>query len=183
MNAGSTQWVAEHGLQFVNSLKSKKTSSLVIESCQYSFDSAPYTGNVVHLTDGRHYGESPLEVASCQLLHTKCSGSLLIAGLGTGLALRVALDNPKVERVVVLESSEHLVDYILKDLPENVEIQLVEDLFTYESSEVFNWGFIDLWTVVDVMDLTEVYEVRDRFSKFTAKRLDAVTEWFRIQNS
>ena len=102
-------------------------------------------------------------------------GRVLIPGLGTGISTRIALANKEITEIVVVEESLELIKAVKPTLPENVQVVNSSPL-EFRPGGIFQWAYLDLWTVVCLEDLSEVYEVRDRYARFSTKRLDFVTE-------
>ena len=94
------------------------------------------------------------------MLYEKVYGTVLIGGLGLGYAAQLIASQPQVDRIIVVEESQDVVDLVWKHLrfPKEVETIIeVADLFDYlklskiavkkssNNDEVFDCGFYDIW--------------------------------------
>jgi hypothetical protein len=111
--------------------------------------------------DGVWMTDYPIEqFQTDSMLDGKLYGTVLIGGLGLGYAAQLIASQPQVDRIIVVEKSQDVVNLVWKHLrfPKRVEAHVeVADLFEYlklskiaveESSgndEVFDCGFYDIW--------------------------------------
>lgn len=74
-------------------------------------------------------------------------GRVLIGGLGLGLILWAAAENPEVERAVVIERDADVIALMLPNLPKRPAIEIVEDDFAgyLDRAGRFDSAFVDLW--------------------------------------
>jgi hypothetical protein len=94
------------------------------------------------------------------MLYEKVYGTVLIGGLGLGYAAQLIASQPQVDRIIVIEKSQDVVDLVWKHLrfPKRVETHIeVADLFDYlklskiavkkssHNDEGFDCGFYDIW--------------------------------------
>jgi hypothetical protein len=92
------------------------------------------------------------------MLDGKIYGTVLIGGLGLGYAAQLIANQPQVDRIIVVEQSQDVVDLVWKHLkfPKRVKTAIVvADLFEYlkrdysykaaEAKGVIDCGFYDIW--------------------------------------
>ena len=111
--------------------------------------------------DGVWMTDLPIEQFQADnMLYEKVYGTVLIGGLGLGYAAQLIASQPQVNRIIVIEKSQDVVDLVWKhlDFPENTETHIeVADLFEYlklskiavkksfGNDEGFDCGFYDIW--------------------------------------
>ena len=174
MEESTSRWVSDIAIQFAGQVPVKEGCDAIGE-CIYIHGSKEYRGNRASIGGLFTHGESPVELSAYRRIHEKMGGRVLIAGLGTGISTRIALANKEITEIVVVEESLELIKAVKPTLPENVQVVNSSPL-EFRPGGIFQWAYLDLWTVVCLEDLSEVYEVRDRYSRFSTKRLDFVTE-------
>ena len=92
------------------------------------------------------------------MLDENVYGTVLIGGLGLGYAAQLIANQPQVNRIIVVEQSQDVVDLVWKHLqfPEHVKATIVvADLFDYlkrdfleglnDEDDVIDCGFYDIW--------------------------------------
>jgi len=111
--------------------------------------------------DGIWMTDLPIEQFQADtMLNENVYGTVLIGGLGLGYAAQFIASQPQVDRIIVIEKSQDVVDLVWKHLrfPKRVETHIeVADLFDYlklskiaikkssGNGEVFDCGFYDIW--------------------------------------
>jgi hypothetical protein len=100
----------------------------------------------------------PIEQAQAdKMLDGNVYGTILIGGLGLGYAAQLIANQPQVDRIIVVEKSQDVVDLVWKHLkfPKRVKTTVVvDDLFEYlkrnfldrlERNDHIDCGFYDIW--------------------------------------
>lgn len=88
----------------------------------------------------------PCEQAQHEAALTGAEGSVLVGGLGIGLAVALLQEQSAVEHITVVEKSMDICALIGPTLGDNVRL-VTEDLFTYlhRTLDTFDFGFYDIW--------------------------------------
>jgi hypothetical protein len=109
--------------------------------------------------DGVWMTDLPIEQAQCDnMLYGNIYGTVLIGGLGLGYAAQLVASQPQVDKIIVVEKSQDVVNLVWKHLkfPNHVKVTIVvADLFEYlkrpfldgldGKDDVINCGFYDVW--------------------------------------
>lgn len=109
--------------------------------------------------DGVWMTDLPIEQAQADnMLDENVYGTVLIGGLGLGYAAQLIANQPQVDRIIVVEKSQDVVDLVWKHLqfPDRVKATIVvSDLFDYlkrdfldgldDEDDVIDCGFYDIW--------------------------------------
>lgn len=85
----------------------------------------------------------------------RAHGKVLIGGLGIGLILLPAQQKSEVEKIVVLEKNQEVIDLVKDQLPLNEKVEIIKaDVCDYVPTEKFNTIYLDIWDFIN----TNVYE-------------------------
>lgn len=113
----------------------------------------PYMANVLWQGDEVWMLDAPSESNSIDPYASKAHGDVLTFGLGIGYFTFMALLNPKVTSVTIIEKSLSVItmfkQYILPQFPERDRIRIIEgDAFEYFNEAFmndFDYVFVDIW--------------------------------------
>lgn len=82
-------------------------------------------------------------------------GKVLVGGLGIGFILLPAQQKSDVEKIVVLERNQEVIDLVKDQLPLNEKVEIIKaDVYDYVPAEKFNTIYLDIWNFIN----TNVYE-------------------------
>lgn len=102
-------------------------------------------------------------------------GKVLIAGLGLGMVLTTIVPKPEVERVVVVEISQDVINLVephirnyLGKLSQKLEI-VKSDIYEYVPTGKFNTIFFDIWGNYSGDTYEDTKKLHRRFSKYLDK--------------
>jgi hypothetical protein len=125
------------------------------------FDYSTTWHSLTEEDDGVWMTDLPIEQFQADtMLNEKVYGTVLVGGLGLGYAAQLIASQPQVDRIIVIEKSQDVVDLVWKHLrfPKGTEVHIeVVDLFDYlklskiavekssGNDEVFDCGFYDIW--------------------------------------
>jgi hypothetical protein len=113
----------------------------------------PYKAAVLWQKDEVWMLDAPSESNTIDPYAQKAHGNVLTFGLGIGYFAFMALLNPKVTSVTVIEKSPSVIamfkQYILPQFPHKEKIRIIEgdafDYFNEKSIQTFNYVFVDIW--------------------------------------
>ena len=95
---------------------------------------------------------SPSEASTNDPYAAKARGNVLTFGLGIGYFVYMAILNPNVDSVTVIEKSEDVIalfSQIVKQFPQNKEIRIIQgDAFDYFNDDFlkkFDYAYVDFW--------------------------------------
>lgn len=97
--------------------------------------------------------DSPSEAITIDPCAHKAKGNVLTFGLGIGYFVYMALRNPNVTSVTVIESSSAVIEmfqnYLLPQFPQGKTVQIIQgDAFAYFNQmylDQFDYVFVDIW--------------------------------------
>jgi hypothetical protein len=137
--------------------------------------------------------DTPMEQRTNLEVVDRAKGRVLIAGLGIGMVLRAILDKPQVERVIVLEKYQEVIDLVLptfetkrdliiKSRPEDfdgVPHAIVGAKLEVIAADVFTWTppnalkfdtiYFDIWPNSRVCYVPEMEALHKQFRPYRAK--------------
>ena len=101
----------------------------------------------------------------------KANGRVLVAGLGLGLILFAIADKPNVERIVVVEKSQDVIDLIGPTLRAKFDDRLeiiCADIFDWkpEKGTRFDTIYFDIWPRACTDNLEEMNRLHRRFRTY-----------------
>lgn len=91
-------------------------------------------------------GTTPLDMLDHRVLLEAVEGRVLLTGLGLGLGVVFCLNNPKVQRVTVVEKDERVIEIIgnMLKLDQYPWIEILHsDADTFEITENYDYAFLD----------------------------------------
>ncbi len=96
--------------------------------------------------------DTPMERRTNQEVVDRAHGGVLIGGLGLGMIVVPIMRKPEVERVLVVELSGELIEYVgshVKKLEGGEKLEIVEaDALEFWTDEVFNVVYFDIWNAL-----------------------------------
>lgn len=101
----------------------------------------------------------------------KAKGSVLIAGLGLGLILVPILAKPEVNRVLVIEKCQDVIDLVtpaLKAQKGGHKLEVIQaDIFDWKPERGSRWDaiYFDIWTAPSTDDLDEQDRLHRRYAR------------------
>ena len=99
------------------------------------FDYSTTWHSLTEEDDGVWMTDLPIEQFQADtMLNEKVYGTVLVGGLGLGYAAQLIASQPQVDRIIVIEKSQDVVDLVWKHLrfPKGTEVYVeVADLFDY----------------------------------------------------
>ena len=101
-------------------------------------------------------------------------GNVLIGGLGIGMILLAIQDKSNVEKIIVVEKSEEVIELVKDQLPLNNKVEIVHaDVWEYVPLCKFNTIYMDIWNFIN----TDVYKdsmkpLLSRYRKFLIAKED-----------
>jgi hypothetical protein len=106
-----------------------------------------YQGKEVWMLD------APSEANTMDPYATKAKGNVLTFGLGIGYFIYMAMLNPEVTSITVIEKSKAVIDlfekYLLPQFPKNITLNIIEgDAFNFFDEEFmkdYDYTFVDIW--------------------------------------
>jgi len=115
-------------------------------------------------------------------------GKVLIAGLGLGMILTTIVPKPEVEKVVVVELSQDVIDLVephirnyLGEFSSKLEI-VHSDIFDYIPTEKFNTIFFDIWGNYSGDTYEDTKKIHRKFSKHLDRTdspyMDSWMRWY-----
>lgn len=130
----------------------------------------PYEAAVL-MQDGEFWmSDTPQEANTINPYALKAHGNVVTFGLGIGYFVYMALLNPKVKHVSVVEQSPEVIamfkEYLLPQFPRSKDITIIQgDAFEYYNKEFlsqFDYSFADIWKSNDdgfemIMKMLENY--------------------------
>jgi hypothetical protein len=114
-------------------------------------------GNYIRLT---HRGEvvmsdTGMEKRTNANFVKNAHGNVLIGGLGIGMILLAIQDKIDVDKIVVVEKSEEVIELVKDQLPLNNKVEIVNaDVWEYVPPFKFNTIYMDIWNYIN----TDVYK-------------------------
>ena len=94
--------------------------------------------------------DDPLHWLGMKELASKCTGNVLVGGLGMGLILYHLLENKSVQSITIIEIDSELTSFIQPYLPKDRKIKVVHaNYFNYvtKTLDMYNSAVIDLWVL------------------------------------
>lgn len=94
-------------------------------------------------------------------------GNVLIAGLGIGMVLLDAQDDPDVWTITVVEKEQEVIDLVKPQLPLNSKVRIVcQDIFKYKATDkTFDVIYFDIWDKISGDNYEEMKKLHRRFGK------------------
>ena len=93
----------------------------------------------------------PQEIEQHNRQLAKAEGDVLVGGLGLGLAVGILHNNPRVDKIIVIEKSPDVIKLVKPYLPQGKTTVIRADLFTYlqkvkRDGGLFDFAFYDIHT-------------------------------------
>lgn len=114
---------------------------------------APYDAAIL-LQDGNVWMlDVPSEAATIDPCAAKASGNVLTFGLGIGYFIYMAMLNPKVTSITVVEQSQEVIEmfqtYLYPQFPQHIKVNFIcGDAFDYFNEATiasYDYVFVDIW--------------------------------------
>jgi len=126
-------------------------------------------GTYVGLLRGEHVimSNTPDELHDLYLLKWNAKGHVLIAGLGLGCAVDVALAAPDVSEVTVIEQSLDVIELVAHSFTDSRLTILQGDIFTWRPPKGQRYGaaWFDIWDDICEDNLAEMAKLHRRFAR------------------
>lgn len=123
--------------------------------------------------------DDPLHWLGMKELASKCSGSVLVGGLGMGLILHHLLENKDVQAITVIEIDQELTSFIQPYLPKDNKIKVNQaNYFSYviDTPERYDSAVIDLWVLSGNSPKSGRQNVAESMGAARALTLDIATK-------
>ena len=148
---------------------------------------APIPGTYTRLTRNGHVvmSDTMAEVSDLYELFRKAKGSVLIHGLGLGVALRGVLLNPDVTDVTVVEIDEDVIA-LVGPFFDDPRITIIHgDAFTWQPEKGRCWNAVwhDIWDDLCTDNLDGMAKLHRRFGRRTDWQGSWGKEFLRYQRS
>jgi len=123
-----------------------------------------HVNGVLMMSDTRHEHITNYTVVS------KARGQVFIAGLGVGMICHAIADKSEVDRIVVIEKSQGVIDLVGPTMPAKVEV-IQGDVFEFKAAKgtKFDTIYFDIWPFITTDNLPEMGRLHRRFRKYLAK--------------
>jgi hypothetical protein len=113
----------------------------------------PFKAAVLWQNDDVWMLDAPSESYTIDPYAKKASGNVLTFGLGIGYFVYMAMLNPNVKSVTIIEKSSSVIEmfnqYILPQFPQIEKIEIIEgdafDYFNEKFIQGFDYVFVDIW--------------------------------------
>ena len=113
--------------------------------------------------------DDPLHWSGMQEFAKRCSGSVLVGGLGLGLLVSQLILNNKVNSITVIERNNDVIDLISKYL-ESSKLEIINDdylhFITRNYRHTFDFSILDFWVLDDQSTKFERQQVNKEISIF-----------------
>lgn len=117
--------------------------------------------------------DTPMEMGTCMEFMTSAHGKVFVAGLGIGVTLLPVIENPNVEKIVVAELDQNVID-IWEKASANIDTSKVEihnfdchepEKFL-EKGEKFDTLWFDIWVNICADNYPETKELYKKYRKY-----------------
>lgn len=117
----------------------------------------PYEAAVLWQNDEVWMLDSPSEANTIDPCAKKARGNVLTFGLGIGYFVFMAMRNPNVQSITVVEHSKEVIamfkEFLLPQFPDHIPVNIIEgDAFSYFNEtylKQFDYVFADIWKSSD----------------------------------
>jgi hypothetical protein len=77
----------------------------------------------------------------------KCSGKVLLSGLGLGIILEELVKKEDITKIIVVEKYQEVIDLVWDNINTNKAEIICDDIFNYldDIKEEFDWMYFDVW--------------------------------------
>lgn len=122
--------------------------------------------------------DTPAEVLDHLPFAGRCSGDILVTGLGLGLMVNLLLKNRRVRGITVIEKSSDVIElcghqffHALKAGVRQVKV-IQADAFTWNPPQGASWDFAwhDIWDSITADNLPEMARLRRRYARRIRER-------------
>jgi hypothetical protein len=111
---------------------------------------------------------SPREIESSYNAISFSYGKVGIVGLGIGYVVQEIAKKTKVEKVIVYEDNEELIELYYQNFEENEKIKIIRDSALNASREIFDFFYVDAHkdqltseVVKDYIDFNKIHEIEE----------------------
>lgn len=107
-------------------------------------------------------------------------GRVLIGGLGIGMIILALQDKPEVDKILVVEKYQEVIDLVKHQLPLNDKVEIVVgDIFEYVPEEKFNTIYLDIWNNANDRLIYEEEQrpLRMRYRKYLVPKSEDENRW------
>jgi hypothetical protein len=134
---------------------------------------AHYTG-LYHDDQGIVMSDTNAELIDMLRYLRVMSGTILVSGLGLGVAVKALLASPKVKKIVVVEKDKDVISLVGKYYQKDPRCEIVcADIWKWLPVHKFDWAWHDIWTDPSQDDVCHMRAIKQRFAdyvKFRTKR-------------
>lgn len=114
---------------------------------------------------------TPDELRDLHPLRWHAEGHVLIAGLGLGCAVDVALACPRVTAVTVVEKAEDVIALVAPSFAEQDRVSIIhDDIFTWAppNGQKYGAAWFDIWDAICIDNLPEMKTLHRKFGRLAA---------------
>jgi len=129
---------------------------------------------------------TPMEVESHIIHIEEAKGDVIVGGLGMGYYISKIIKKPEVTSVTIIEQNKAVIAMYEKLMETNKDffysdkIKIIHaDLVTYESEQVFDYAYFDIWATLDTEEISEDFNNIVLENKIQSKRYGfwGMTKW------
>jgi hypothetical protein len=136
----------------------------------YGFEPGAYARLSHRVNGGRGatmMSDTWMEQRSNMEFCNQAKGDVLVAGLGIGMVLLAVQANPEVDRIVVVEKEQEVIDLVEPQLPLNKKVIIVnDDIFEYHPQHKFDTIYFDIWDGISADNLPDMRRLHRKASKW-----------------
>jgi len=165
----------------VSEEKAKSFNLRMLFQLQYERKIEP--GNYKKLTHNNHVvmSNTPAEINDHYWFCYQAHGTVLLHGLGLGVALKLLLQNKRVTRIIVVEKSQEVIDLVWNSYKQHKNVFLIRaDAFEWKPKKQFKFDFIwhDIWDYFGEDEYNESKKLHRKFGRHCNVKQDS---WCRQQ--
>ena len=108
------------------------------------------------------------EISDHQYFIYKAKGSVLMNGLGLGVALSAILEKPEVEEVIIIEQSEDVIKLVAPSFQNDSRVTIVHaDAFEWKPPKGKRYDVVwhDIWNNICTDNLPEMHTLHRKYGK------------------
>jgi hypothetical protein len=97
------------------------------------------------------------------------NGEVLISGMGLGILILPLLNDDTVTKIDIVEKDLDIINYVYTNRLENLDINnkinvINDDIFTFTTTNNYNYILLNHWVKPDDITLTEVSSLQSKFT-------------------
>lgn len=111
---------------------------------------------------------TPMEKRTNEDFVTNAHGKVFIGGLGIGLILLAIQDDPMVDKIIVVEKNQEVIDLVASQLPLSDKVEIIcADVYDYIPEELYNTIYMDIWSFINEgVCYDEMYPLMDKYEQY-----------------